>query len=1437
MASIMNRKNIFKSFKFNLYIGVGKSLFLWFLGISLIPLGTVSYLYYINAYSGMTKILEKSLVSTSSLRVENVNAYFDALAESLNTESADIDNVDAFNKLNSNNSLSKDESRKLQVNFERVMHVHNLENVYLINPEGDVVYRVRDDNLLTNNIYSGLIAETKLAKAVKDSWESGRSVFSDLEWFEQKGDSVVLGFFCKSLWDAGKPIGTIVYNTTNRRLNQVLMEDIGMGESGVAYIVGLDLRLRSASRFVKADQLLNRVLEHKKVLEWANTYEYKHIHLREGIDNAPMEIISIYQGLRGEWVYGTIRDVKALRQFGVNWGLIEELGHEEVFEYPRTLSSVAKWVFILTVIVVLIVSLLVTSRFVAPIKMLSAWAKEVAQGKLVSRHIRAPKDEVGEMRDTFNNLVNYIKSVSEIAQLIAKGDYSQTVKVRSSDDVLAQSINQMIKSFRSVVNQANTIANGDYTTNISPRSEKDTLGVALHNMTTTLRKSTQELSDQDWLKSGLGILNKNISGKTDIRELSEQVVKTLVEYMEGQIGLIYIADDENMLNLSADYALFERRELYERIPVGSGIIGEVAKNGELKQIKRDLHQMPLINDGISSESPAHVIVAPFHYKQKLVGVIVIGTKNHFKALHIDLFKLTLEPIAVATNAAQASTRLKELFIETQQQKERLQVQQEELRQTNEELEEQTKALKQSEEKLQSQKEELSVINEELEERSTAIEHERDKLNIANEQLRTARIELEEKAADLEKVSLYKSEFLANMSHELRTPLNSILVLSHLLSGNNKGNLDGKQVQYADTIHSSGLDLLNLINDILDLSKVESGKMELHFEKTVIGDLMTQSVTMFKPLTDKKGLFFATKIEDDMPQMFDTDPQRVFQIIKNLMSNAIKFTETGEITIRAHRPEASTTFSNLSLPKDKIIGISVSDTGIGIPKAKLDLIFEAFQQADGTTSRKYGGTGLGLSITRTFSELLGGEVHVKSAENQGTTFTLYLPEEFTSDTKESGGTAVNPKTNGVENKVQTSESERLIPEVPQREEIVLNDDRDKIHKGDKFVLIIEDDKNFSKVLYDLASEHGFKCMIAASGETGLHFTDKFSPSAIILDIGLPGIDGWEVMERLKSNPKTRDIPVYFISAMDKNLEAMKMGAVGFITKPADVEKLNSVFAKLNDLTSHETKHVLVLDDQYIVRKNVVNLLGREGVEVQEVSRGIDALDMMKKQHFDCVILELLLADISGFDILRKIREEESLKDIPVIIYTSQELTHEQELSLSKMADSIILKGERSPERLLAETTLYMNSQRSLELKKSQQELYENVKDKEAVYRGKDILLVDDDMRNVFALSSILEGKQMNVIVARNGREAIEKLNSSDHVDLVLMDIMMPEMDGYEAMRRIRKDERFTKLPIIALTAKAMKDDRDKCLAAGANEYLSKPVETEKLLSMLRVWLYN
>jgi len=750
------------------------------------------------------------------------------------------------------------------------------------------------------------------------------------------------------------------------------------------------------------------------------------------------------------------------------------------------------------------------------------------------------------------------------------------------------------------------------------------------------------------------------------------------------------------------------------------------------------------------------------------------------------------------------TTTKNQMLELAKQGEELQTQQEELKQMNEELEEQAQNLKQ-------QQEELQITNEELEEQTQSLE-------AKNLEVEASKKDILQKTKQLEISSRYKSEFLANMSHELRTPLNSLLILSKDLSENRNKNLDTIQVESAEIIYKSGCDLLVLINEVLDLSKIEAGKMELNIEAVSILKFTNELIREFKHHADQKGLKLNVKLDQDLPEFIRTDSQRLSQILKNLLSNAIKFTEKGSVSINIDRNTESTVI------------ISIADSGIGITEDKQQAIFEAFQQAEGGISRKYGGTGLGLSISRELAKLLGGEIKLSSKLNEGSVFSLIIPLEINEEPEHKG---TNTRDSYRE-KESNLFKPRSLNESKYRNYPSIKDDKETITSDDKTVLIIEDDLKFAAIILKQANTKGFKCISAATGEDGLSLALKYHPQAIILDMLLPGINGHDVLLELKANPALRHIPVHIISAKERSLEPIREGAVEYLMKPVAKEDLEEAFNRIENFVNRKMKNLLIIEDNENSRKAIRILIGNGDVKCFEASTGSEAMALYQQNQIDCIILDIGLPDMSGFDLIHTLEKIKDYNLPPIIVYTGKELTNAENNELEKYAESIIIKGVKSEERLLDETALFLH--RTINnLPKSKQVIINNLYDKEAIFHSKKILLVDDDMRNLFALSKILKERGMEIIKAENGKNALEMLELHPEIDMVLMDIMMPEMDGYEAMKQIRVQVRYAKMPIIALTAKAMKDDKQKCIDAGANDYINKPVDVERLLSLMRVWL--
>jgi CheY-like chemotaxis protein/signal transduction histidine kinase len=965
------------------------------------------------------------------------------------------------------------------------------------------------------------------------------------------------------------------------------------------------------------------------------------------------------------------------------------------------------------------------------------------------------------------------------------------------------------------------------------------LSDAISRMTTTLKEATREQKEQNWFKTGQAELNDRMRGEQDVDALSRNTITFLSEYLGAQVGALYLVTSEDKLILKGTYALTRRKHLNNQFTMGEGLVGQCALERKEIMIDNLPEDYLPVHSGTGSAAPANVLVVPFLYENQVKGVIELGAFSAFSDIQINFLKDVIENIAINFNTAQARNQMAELLTQTQSQAAVLQKQQEKLRASNEELEEQTRLLKDSEERLQVQQEELRQTNEELLEKSTILEEQKTDIEKKNAKLKQAQLEIEQKAKDLELSGKYKSEFLANMSHELRTPLNSMLILSDLLCKNKEGKLSEKEANYARTIHSSGNDLLNLINEILDLSKIEAGKMALNIEAFGFKDLQRDILNTFEPVAKEKGLDFNVRISDQIPGTMESDRLRLSQILKNLLSNALKFTRQGSVNLAIERPSEDVALPELNLPLDQIIAFHVNDTGKGINKDKQKLIFEAFQQEDGSTSRKFGGTGLGLSISRELAKLLGGVIKLHSVEGQGSTFSVYLPQRLLQGRTVQKQTEPEPREiiTQADEPAQDPDTPAIDPVEYDASPAEVRDDRHYLGSEDCKLLIIEDDPKFAEILMHLGHQKDYKCLLAMDGEAGLFLAQHYRPQAIILDIGLPGMNGWDVLKRLKDSLDTRHIPVHCISAADQSPQAVQMGAVGYLVKPVKADQIDEVFQKFEGILDKKICQLLVVEDNDNQRQAIEALIGGNGIAVTTAANGSQAYQLLQSQPFDCMILDLGLPDMTGFELLQTIKSDENIGLIPTIIFTGKELSQKEEAELSQYAQSIILKGsEKSQERLLDETCLFLH-QVEKDLPSDKRRIIEKIHNKNSVLKNKKILVVDDDMRNVFALTQVLEGMQMHVKVAKNGREALKHLEQDADIDLILMDIMMPEMDGYEAIREIRKKEKLKKLPIIALTAKAMKGDRSKCIEAGANDYLAKPVDTEKLFSMLRVWLYG
>ncbi|HJP58908.1 MAG TPA: response regulator, partial [Gemmatimonadaceae bacterium] len=1131
------------------------------------------------------------------------------------------------------------------------------------------------------------------------------------------------------------------------------------------------------------------------------------------------------------------------------------------------------------------------SSLTSQIRNIALVTTAVARGDLSQKISVEVRGEILELKNTTNAMVDSLRVFADEVTRVAKevgtegklGGQAEVPNASGTWRALTDNVNAMANSLtvqvRAIADVATAVTRGDLSRQIAveAQGELEQLKDNLNQMIVNLKSTTEKNAEQDWLKTNLAKFSRMMQGQKDLEAVSKLIMSELTPLVSAHHGAFYIMEDDNhtpVLKLIASYAYKERKHLGNRFYLGEGLVGQAALEKKPILLTNVPDDYIRISSGLGEAPPRNVIVLPVLFEGEVKAVIELASFLPFSQIHQLFLDQLAETVGVVINMIAANMRTAELLeqsqsltLELQSQSEELRKQQEELKRSNAELEAQAQTLRTSEELLKDQQEELQQVNEELEEKASLLAEQNRKVEQKNEEVEAARLALEEKAEQLQLSSKYKSEFLANMSHELRTPLNSLLILARLLSENKEGNLSAKQVEFAQTILSSGSDLLNLINDVLDLSKVEAGKMDVNPSDVRLTEVKDFVERNFNPVAEQKALAFRVEVNPDLPPTVYTDGARLQQILKNLLSNAFKFTQEGEVTLTVRRAEKGRRFQNHTLDSAAdVVAFAVQDTGIGIAKDKQRLIFEAFQQADGTTNRKYGGTGLGLSISREIARLLGGEIRVESAEGKGSTFTLFLPTHFAGlphsdegsneprtiqrrDPSATGMTrSSSPAASGRPNVLRgprpnqrrkpSGDALQYQPERRAVPQTVIADDRDAIEEGDRTVLIIENDQNFAKVLLDMARDKGYKGVVELDGEAGLKASREVRPDAITLDIDMPGLDGLQVLDRLKRDPETRHVPVHIISGVEQKREGLKAGAIAYLAKPVSKEGLDAAFARISTFIDTVPKKLIVVEDNEAQRQSIVELIAHEDVEITAVPSAEDALDKIREQHFDCMVLDLGLhtGQMTGFDLLEKVKSDPDNHDLPIIIYTGKELSPKEETEIRKYAETIILKDVKSPERLLDETALFLHRVEA-KLPEQKRKMLEHLHDSDSVVSGKSILVVDDDVRNIFSLTSVLEDHGMIVRFAETGKQAIEELKKDPNVDAVLMDVMMPEMDGYETTRAIREMDQFKTLPIIALTAKAMKGDREKCIAAGASDYITKPVDTEQLLSLLRVWLYR
>ncbi|MCC6679033.1 MAG: response regulator, partial [Phycisphaerales bacterium] len=982
------------------------------------------------------------------------------------------------------------------------------------------------------------------------------------------------------------------------------------------------------------------------------------------------------------------------------------------------------------------------------------------------------KDLTGNVNLLAANLTTQVRAIAEVATAVTKGDLTRSIQVDARGEVaeLKDNINTMIDN---------------------------------------LRLTTDRNTEQDWLKTNLARFTNMLQGQRDLVTVGRQLLSELVPLVNAHQGIIYQINTEEgtpYLKMLACYGNAHENGYPERLNVGDGFLGQCAADKRRIIVGSVPSDTVPVGTVLFSAVPRSVVVFPVVFEGQIKAVLGLSSLNQFAPAHLSFVEQLTDGIGILLNSIEATMQTEALLKQSQQLAAELQAQQRELQQTNEQLAQKAQQLVEQ--------------NVEVERKNREIEQ--------------ARRELEEKAAELALTSKYKSEFLANMSHELRTPLNSILILGQQLADNADDNLSAKQVEFARTIHAAGTDLLNLISDILDLSKIESGTVSVEAEEVYFSTLLDMVSRTFRHEAENRALGFEVKVDPALGRAILTDAKRLQQVLKNLLSNAFKFTESGGVRLTVSAAKSGWSPEHRVLgAAGMVVAFEVTDTGIGIPLEKQKIIFEAFQQADSSTSRKYGGTGLGLAISRELANLLGGEIQLRSTPGVGSTFTLFLPIRYSGPMGQQ-----KPREDAVDGRESPFRAARraVAAQAADRAPEHIPDDRDMVGPEDATLLVVEDDPHFARIMVDVAHDRGFKVLAAARGADAIALARQYRPAAVSLDLFLPDMLGWTVLSQLKQDPVTRHIPVQIVSLDEDRQHGLARGAFAYVTKPVTSDGLGDALNRIKEYAVPRRRRLLLVEDNEAEVFSVRELLGHDDIDIDAEATGGDALDALREREYDCVVLDLKLPDMSGFDVLETLRDDASLRDLPVVVYTGKALTPEEDARLHSLARSVVVKGVESPERLLDETSLFLHRVVS-QLPPAQQRILERLHRSDDHLVGRCVLIVDDDVRNIFALSTLLERRGMAVRAASTGREAISALESGGDVSIVLMDIMMPEMDGYETMRAIRANPRLRRLPIVALTAKAMKGDREKCLEAGASDYLAKPVNTDQLLSVLRMWLHR
>ena len=1360
--------------------GLALTLFLWFMVLAIGPVVIVGLNEYQTGKDEIIKERYEQLSSVNFQLTQRVNEYFDTVLTNLFIMAAPSEAFlsqleplfDASEQTLTEFLNSQDYSvihQRYTTEYVDFLRFYDYSDIILGDAEGNIVYTVNEYDDLGKNLFAGELANTHFSRAARASLSDQQPKYADLGPYPPLGSDQVV-FFILPLADSQQKVLGFVAVQLHPKNIQAMFDSGGSSVVGLSsFLVGKDRRIRFGSELKNVSDRTFRE-DNPLIQLWLSHLDDEGQYHEHEDHQASMDTHDDHQA---EWDFDIDLEHSIEEEKEFHLAAKASISHIRSYVHGEEVLGI----------------FLPVSIAGTPLIMLSE----------VTHH-----QAFASVTDFRKRLMVMIAITFVLVVVIA-----------------LFVTRRLVKPIRLITKWVNRVAAGDYAegTALKGNNEISELSRSFAEMTDRLRIVSSENTRKSWLQEGMAGLHSSVRGEQSMADLCQNIVTHMARYLDMHSGAMFVKDDQQQLVLMGTYAWSKRNQHANRFDIGEGLIGQAALEKETIELTNVPDGYLGIESGMGAAKPAHVLIVPLAYENELKGVFEFARLAPMDTDQRLFLEHCVESIAIAINSAQYRTRVNQLLATTTEQSEALKDQQEELRSVNEELEKRAGILEESEEELKAQSEELQKSNAELEELSEQLMLQKAEIERKNKDIELSSEKIAEKAKELARASQYKSEFLANMSHELRTPLNSLLLLSQMLASNDEGNLTEDQVESAQVIYNGGKELLELINDILDLSKVEAGKMSVNLEEARLEEIKGSIESLFKPLAESRALQFLVTIEPGVPVFVFTDSQRLMQIIKNFLSNAFKFTEAGSVQVRMFNQTRPGRFA-----PDDWIGFAVKDSGIGIPKEKQASIFESFQQADGSTSRKYGGTGLGLAISREMAELLGGFIELHSEEGKGTTFTLFLPANPVCSLSGEKVLADNFKAQTIDH--QRSQSEKTAP-VVKAEEVVA--EPEVSHQSDYQLLMIEDDPQFVAILTQLASKQNFACLHAMTGAQGIALAKRHQPAAIILDLGLPDMDGQEVLAQLKCDELTRQIPVHIVSARDPGT-AVGLGAIGYLTKPVSAADINSIFVKLEAAIESDIRDILILDPDQAEGAKVGDMLEAKGLHVGHVASTAEAERELLNHSWQCLILDLDLGHTRGLAFLQQIKAQLGARMPSVIVHTTVPPEPEEHAQLQEFTPAMVIKGDRAMERVMDEASLFLHSVNKEQVTDEPEETAP-----EKSLDGHKILLVDDDLRNTFALSKALQGQGLEIVLADNGKNALDKLTQEDGIELVLMDIMMPVMDGYEATAAIRQMNEFKELPVIALTAKAMAEDRAKCLDAGANDYMTKPLDMDKLTAMLKVWL--